>query len=592
MIGSLALGAVAALASGAALLLAPQGRNRILPHPLFVTFGFVLVFVLQASQMHSFYDGGQGDNRYQLAIVNQVQQGNLLGDYFYRGVPAHYPPLYFWIAGGLGKLLGLDAEATIRWMPALSIVLAAAGLAWLARRIGSDSSAAIVLVLAIGSFAAYYLFSYPPDRGLWMVLLAKPQQFLGAILCLAIPLATASSVHRPLAIVFSVSLLGAALALTMPLFFPMAAVAAIFVTIFLAGQDLRLRSSLALFAALSAALLIASPYLGPVLEGLLSRRGAGGYIYWQSLASLDLSHWTLGFGFGVPMVLALISLREFIRRQDPGQRRCAAALIAATAIAWAVYLSAFLTYPLFGWSLFSWWATVPALLGTCSIAAWGISSRIASLDETIGLDRRVSKQLATKVVTAGVVAAFALSWSARTDDFLAYSYGSIDPDFRRAAELLEESTSENSSFIGGQEELIISGLSGRGLVYVAHAFYASPLADSERRKAEVVALLHDPTCQKVFDLQNAYGMEAIALARASRWIPRLMTSSTIALEEGISSVENDDLVLADLVAEKKGDPERVSKTILYKASPSLESLPCIEKVMDTQNLVLFVVANR
>lgn len=591
MTSSLLAAVAASLVAGCALLFGPADRrDKSLPHAALVAAVFVVIFSLQALTMRTFYDGAQGDNRYQLAIVHQVQDGNLLGDYFYRGVPAHYPPLYFWIVGGLGELLGLEPEATLRWMPVLTIVLAAAAVAWLARRIGASPAVAFVLCFAIGGFATYYLFSYTPDRGLWMVLIEKPQQLLGALLCLSVPVATAGLLRRPLVLFSSIALLTAALALTMPIFLPIAFVAALFVAAFVGGPRERAASLVALGAAMGAAALIASPYLVPVLTELATRRSAGGYLYWQSLPVLDISHWTVGFGFGIPLVFGVLSSKAILGQETESTRRAASALVSATVPAWLVYLSAFVTYPLFGWSLFSWWATIPALLGTCLIAAWGITNRAREYVYAGRAGRRFSREATLRASTALVVAAFALSWTARTDDFLTYSQSPIDPDYRRAAQLLEQATSKESSFVAGQEEVLVSALSGRGLVYVAHSFYNSPLADSAQRKEAVIDLLHRPSCAKVSQLQIAYGMEAVALNPAARWIPRLQqTSNSIALEEGVPALEEGDLVFSDLVALRRGDPERVSKTILYRASPALEHLPCLERVMDTPGLVLFVV---
>jgi hypothetical protein len=590
LIASLGAALAGAAVVGAALWWGPsEHRNRSFPHPVLVAATFVVIYSLQAILMRSFYDGGQGDNRYQLAILNQVQSGNLLGDYYYRGVPAHYPPLVFWLAGGLGKLMGLGPMTTLRWMPVLAILLAASGLVWLARRVDSSASVALMVCFAIGSFAAYYLFSYPPDRGLWMVLVEKPQQLLGGVLCLSLPVVVSGLSARPWVLVASVTAVGAALALTMPIFLPIAVISGVIVAIFVCEKSRRARSVLALCAGLVLAAAIASPYLVPPLRALMAHRSASGYIYWQSLASLDISHWTLGFGFGIPLFFAALSIRPISRHQDPIAKHAAMALGAATALSWLVYLSAFVTYPMFGWSLFSWWATVPALLGTSLLASWGISVRLREYVSSRRELRRISTDRMTRAGAVLVVAFFAISWSARTDDFLAYSHSPIDPDFKRAAEVLDEMTPKDSSFVGGQEELILASLSGRGLVYVAHAFYASPAADNNERREAVVGLLHHPSCEKVADLRHRYGMDAVVLSPASRWIPLMQTSNSVSVEEGSRPLEPDDLVLSDLVAERRGDPQRVSRTVLYRASPEIQTLPCLEKVFETPSLVMFAV---
>ncbi len=617
MTGSLGVATVGGILLGIGLYLAPSDRGeRWCPRALAVAAAFASLYALQAIWMASFYDGGQGDNRYQLALLDQIQRGNLLGDYFYRSTPAHYPPLFFWAAGGAGKALGLGAEGTLRWMPVAAILASAAGIAYLARRVGSHPAVALVTCFGIGGFAAYYLFSYPPDRGLWWVVVEKPQQLLGGLLCLALPVAVSQLTHRPAMMLTACAVLTAALVLTMPLYLPLA-VAAALLWATLSGLQARgfrrtsppegpphettngpqtgggaLQTATVVVLGAASGSAVASPYLLPVLEGVLSRRGAGGYLHWQSLASLDVSHWTVGFGFGIPLVAGIAALRPAWNHRDRRLRGAARALVACTALAWMTYLSAFVTYPLFGWSYFSWWMTVPALLGTCLLASVRITdwARRRSHEGAL-LVSRFSPDSVLKAALAATVAVFGISWNVRTDDFLAYAYSPVDPSFKQAAAMLQERTPEGSSFVGGQEELIVSGLSGRGMVYVPHAFYASPLADSEARKAAVLDLLHRPSCEKVASLEETYGMEAVLLTRGARWIPRVLSSDRVVVEEGAPPIEADDLVLSELVAEKRGDPQRVSKTVLYRASAGLSALPCLELVMDSEGLAMFVVTD-
>ena len=539
--------------------------------------------------MRSFYDGGQGDNRYQLAIVGQVQAGNLLGDYFYRGVRAHYPPLYFWIAGGAGRLLGMDAQTTVRWAPIVALLISAAGLAWIARQIGAHPSYTLIIVFALGSFAAYYLFSYPPDRGLWMVLAAKPQQLLGGVACLALPVASTRLLQRRGAAIASIALLASALVLTMPIYAPIGFLAAIGTAVFLKSSEKRAVSAATVAAGLGLGVLISSFYLVPVVKGLLRTNSSSGYIYWQSLASLDISHWTVGFGFGIPITLAAFSVKRLLNRSYDDPPRTLIVLLLTTFLAWLVFLSAYLTYPLFGWSLFTWWVTVPSLLGTCLLASWQVGLCIDHYMSKPRQGHHYKTEALVRTGTAAVVAIFSLSWFAATDDLLAYAHSPIDPDFAAAAKVLELSTSKKSSFVGGQEELIVSALSGRGLVFVAHSFYASPLVDSDVRREDVLNLLHRPSCQKVFELKEKYGMEAIALNPATRWIKLLETVSSVSVEDGTPPLVDNDLVFSELVAVKRGDPKRVSKTVIHRASPELAMLPCLKQRFKSPALIVFLV---
>lgn len=625
-----------------------------------VSGALAIAYALQAAAMQSFYDGAQGDNRYQLAIVHRVQLGDYLGDYYYRGVPSHYPPLYFWLVGTIGRLGGAAPETTLRWSPIVSIFLACAAIAWAARRIGARPAAAILVTLVVGSFGAYYLFSYPPDRALWGILIAKPQQLLGALLVYAFSISFVSLRNRPVLRLVVGGVLVAATVLTMPIFLPIA-VGGAYVSDLLAktmakgGRLVReaLRSGGSLAVACVVGLALASPYLFPVLEGMLAGKSAGGYVYWQSLASLDPTHWTLGFGFGAPFVFGLaeavrlwrklrngstsppsapqplesnvhVTIRPRSRphvartpaRSTPSAARgdievsaeqAGLAVAVTAAVAWGAWASAYLTYPLFGWSYFSWWTVVVAAVGTCLLAArwldrW-IDERLSGAGSHDGphtssnVPRATSsKRYLAPVLVAAALAAFAVSWNARTDDLLNYAAGPIDSEFRNAALVLSRHLGPQESFVGGQEELVLAAVTGRGLVYVAHAFYANPLADNEARRRRVVELLDDPSCAKITALERDYGMRALVLSPATRWIPRIQSSSSIRVEGGVpgdaSALSPGDLVLADLRAVKRGDPQRVAETVLYTASPKLSELDCLETAYSSDALTVLLVRPR
>ncbi len=49
------------------------------------------------------WHGNVGDEIFHLAFLTQVMQSNPFYDFYYHGLPAFYPPLYFWLTGFLGK---------------------------------------------------------------------------------------------------------------------------------------------------------------------------------------------------------------------------------------------------------------------------------------------------------------------------------------------------------------------------------------------------------------------------------------------------------------------------------------------------------
>src|SRR3989339_775293 len=52
--------------------------------------------------------GLQGDEIFVTAFMQKVASGQFFSDFFYKDLPPFYPPLYFWLIGGLGYLFNLN----------------------------------------------------------------------------------------------------------------------------------------------------------------------------------------------------------------------------------------------------------------------------------------------------------------------------------------------------------------------------------------------------------------------------------------------------------------------------------------------------
>ncbi len=95
---------IAAIGGFVALLLL---RHRVHPRWLALLFGLssALAYIAFAHGAGLSFYGLQGDETFVMAFLEHVAAGHFFSDFSYAALPPFYPPLYFWIVGGVGWLL-------------------------------------------------------------------------------------------------------------------------------------------------------------------------------------------------------------------------------------------------------------------------------------------------------------------------------------------------------------------------------------------------------------------------------------------------------------------------------------------------------
>jgi len=65
-------------------------------------------YFIFASPMQNMFGGGVGDEIFIVSFLSQVLKGNFFADFYYAGLPAFYPPLFFWLTGGVSRFIGIE----------------------------------------------------------------------------------------------------------------------------------------------------------------------------------------------------------------------------------------------------------------------------------------------------------------------------------------------------------------------------------------------------------------------------------------------------------------------------------------------------
>ncbi|MFA5126716.1 MAG: arabinofuranosyltransferase [Patescibacteria group bacterium] len=67
----------------------------------------IIFYIVLAIPCQRMWWGTTGDELYIAAFLQQVLSGHLWSDFYYAYLPTFYPPLYFWLTGGLAALLSV-----------------------------------------------------------------------------------------------------------------------------------------------------------------------------------------------------------------------------------------------------------------------------------------------------------------------------------------------------------------------------------------------------------------------------------------------------------------------------------------------------
>lgn len=70
---------------------------------LLISLMVVGFYLIVATPLQTMWWGNNGDEIFIVSFLSQVLSGNPLADFYYQGLPAFYPPLYFWVTGLLAR---------------------------------------------------------------------------------------------------------------------------------------------------------------------------------------------------------------------------------------------------------------------------------------------------------------------------------------------------------------------------------------------------------------------------------------------------------------------------------------------------------
>jgi hypothetical protein len=518
----LTLGGVVALLLWGALWAGREGLAALV-----VGLALLVAFAVQLFPAPNLYDGGEADTAYQAALITRASLSQLWADAYYPDLPPFQPPALYVAGGLLKRALGLSPRDGLKAWILLSIGVELAVLYAIARVLRVWYALILFAVFGIGSWSVSYLYPAPATRGLWSYLLFDPAIVIST--SLAVLIAVFSEVphlwHRPKMRLVTISALSAMVTLIQPWPSPLllSVLAASGAKRYLDGRRQRGRAVSA-FEASSGVIgvivgaMVALPYWGPLALAAIDGRYQNPTVTWASLETLEPTYWSIGFGFGLPLVGLLWALRS---------RRDHVATLAMLAVAGSlVFASAYLSLPIARFSYFYHHAPVLVDLSLCVALALAVDRRLRggnAADRQAGdlIESIAATQAGSRVGRAGVCLLASLlavvsmpiaTWNRVSDNMLGKAWVE-DKETTELARLIHELLPADASLVVGESQLIAASFTGRYLVYVPVAYYGNPLAENAKRKADVVELLSTGDCSVAARMRAAYGLGGIVVER-------------------------------------------------------------------------------
>jgi hypothetical protein len=90
-------------------LLAIRYKNKTWLLSLLASISLTVFYIVFSWSFKKMWWGNNGDEIFIISFLSQVLHDNPLKDFYYHGLPAFYPPLYFWITGLFSRLFTANA---------------------------------------------------------------------------------------------------------------------------------------------------------------------------------------------------------------------------------------------------------------------------------------------------------------------------------------------------------------------------------------------------------------------------------------------------------------------------------------------------
>ena len=118
--------------------------------------------------------GLQGDEIFVTAFLEKVASGHFFSDFFYTSLPPFYPPLYFWLVGGLAGLLKFNGVQAAQLGVAL-VLLLTPFIVYLWQKKYFSKENISPWRLALAPALIFIVFD-------WTAVILKPYEFIAAVL--------------------------------------------------------------------------------------------------------------------------------------------------------------------------------------------------------------------------------------------------------------------------------------------------------------------------------------------------------------------------------------------------------------------------
>ncbi|UCC45703.1 MAG: arabinofuranosyltransferase [Candidatus Zixiibacteriota bacterium] len=128
----------------------------------FSVFGWVAVALFYSGTPFG-WNGYGGDQLFRIAMILKFAELGSIGDFYYKNLPAFYPPVYYWLLSVVSRVASFEAYEMMKWGNMAIYLLMPLPTYWLWRRLVSPCQAllASLFTFLFVSFEYPYVHSAP-----------------------------------------------------------------------------------------------------------------------------------------------------------------------------------------------------------------------------------------------------------------------------------------------------------------------------------------------------------------------------------------------------------------------------------------------
>lgn len=412
-----------------------------------------------------------------VGLSQSAANGYGLEDFNYYDLPVYYSPLWFVCAGLVSKIMQISVLDFYKFLPIVSLLLLAFLIIKIGDQFGGRGTGVLFLFayFLIGGFEATYLMGGSYNHYFLHLAIYHPHDSIAAVLLLW---GIITFVYYPgMGGAIRAGLLGGIVTWLSVADLPLYLLCLSTYSIFELVRKRRIDSLIRLATIIALVLIIASPYMVPLLRAAMQYGTDRYQLSWTFHGYFDPTWSTIGMGFfGLTFFLGLIGMA---RLENPSLKFM---LVLSTVMLYVIAFSILVTKPLFNISF------LPAKARDVLFTLLSFTTALTLRDLPLSLQFLRLKITRIRIGYLFLLFTFALpllAWNPLRDPYIEISRTPIPKEVQNVARVIKTSSRPRDVILSTcTMSWWIPALTGRKLALAGEPWYSNPVARYDLRYAD------------------------------------------------------------------------------------------------------------